>query len=583
MPSRGAIALAIAVALQHFVAAPAEAVVAALNGKILYVDDSANAQQVWVYDTVDRSRTPLVEGVEDGRNMRASWSPDGKRIAFNKGTYSDSKIFVMASDGTGVTQLTTGTLQGQSPTWSPDGTQIAFIGGNDFSSRAVWVMQSTGGSPRQVTPGDGFEEFNAGGDSGCVSWSPDGRLLTFSASADASESDDIYTIRPDGSGLVRVTQTGADCPSWSPDGRSIAYSYGLDVHLMASDASEDRIVTEGIRPSWSPEGDWLLVRDAGGVKVVNVETGDDAGNLSPNAIMADWQPTNLKRIAGTDRIETSISISASTYDAGQASAAVLARSDNYPDALAGVPLALKRNGPMLLTGSDALDDRVNTELQFVLPRGRTVYMLGGTGALSENIADQLRNLGYAVVRYGGVNRFDTARIITEEGLGSPATILLANGLGFQEPLIAGAAAPAVDGGLLLTAGTEMAGETEAYLAAHPGATRYAIGGAAATADPSATRLAGSSYAETSAIVARRFFTSSAYIGVASDQNFPDALSGGPHIAGLGGPLLLTNPYEASTPVLSYLSSQSADLGFLYGGKAAVEDSVREAMSNAMRP
>lgn len=572
LPSAVLVACLVAVTVG---AVPAQAVVPGLNGKIAYVTSNwSDPQQLWVYDPVDETRTLLAGGQEDGHPMRASWSPDGKRLAFNMGAYGDPQIYVVGADGRGLTQLTTGSLQGAAPVWSPDSSQLAFIGGDQFS-RALWVMDSTGASPRQLTPGDGYEEFNLG-DSGRVSWSPDGRLLAF-----AGTGDGIYTVRPDGTNLTQLTSDYESDPAWSPDGQSIAYALFGEVRVMRSDGSDDRYLAEGLHPSWSPEGDMLLIRNAGGVRAVDVQSGETVGLVADDAGTADWQPTNLKRLAGRDRIGTSIAVSAASHPAGGASAVVLARADQYPDALAGVPLAHRVDGPLLLTGSHALDPRVNEELQDVLPRGRTVYILGGTSAISEDLVSQVRTLGYQAVRYGGVDRFDTARIVAEQGLPNASSVFLADGMAFQDPLIAGPAAGKAGGTLLLTAGGTLPEPTKAAMAKISG-PRYAIGRNAATAAPSATAIVGADAAETSVKVAQRFVPDATHVAIASLRTFPDALSGGPHVTGLGGPILLTSPDQPSPSVTAYLRAAPAEYGYMYGGKAAVAEVVREALSDALR-
>ena len=70
-------------------------------------------------------------------------------------------------------------------------------------------------------------------------------------------------------------------------------------------------------------------------------------------------------------------------------------------------------------------------------RGHTVYILGGTAAISPAVANALVALGYGVTRYGGADRFETATIIADQGLGNPSTILEAAGLDFPDAVIAG--------------------------------------------------------------------------------------------------------------------------------------------------
>jgi hypothetical protein len=292
--------------------------------------------------------------------------------------------------------------------------------------------------------------------------------------------------------------------------------------------------------------------------------------------------TPVFRLAGTNRVATAIAASVSGFGDGQAGAVVLARADDFPDALAGTPLAIATSAPLLLTPAAALDQAVDAEIRRVLPRGRTVYLLGGTAALSDGIAGRLRDLGYAVTRFAGANRYETALRIAEDGLGNPATLLLTTGTGFADALSAGAAAGSRGGAVLLTAGATLPPSVAAYLQAHPSATRYAIGGPAAAADPSATPIAGRDRYETSRLVAQAFFAEPGGAAIASGVTYPDALSGGARTGGLA-PLLLTDPTALTPGIRDYLAANrsSLELVAVFGGRAAISEAVRQAAERAI--
>src|SRR5205085_10480164 len=95
--------------------------------------------------------------------------------------------------------------------------------------------------------------------------------------------------------------------------------------------------------------------------------------------------------------------------------------------------------------------------------------------------------------------------------------------------------------------------TAAYLSSHP-ATRYAIGGPAAAADPTATAIAGVDRYATAAAVQQRFFPAAARVAVASGRSFADGLAAGAAAGHFGPPLLLV-PADVGLPqtVLDALS------------------------------
>jgi len=73
---------------------------------------------------------------------------------------------------------------------------------------------------------------------------------------------EIHVVRPDGSGLRKLTRTEAEeyAPVWSPDGTEIAFTASSDIFVMAADGSRRRQLTTGgsaadpAKVSWSPDG-----------------------------------------------------------------------------------------------------------------------------------------------------------------------------------------------------------------------------------------------------------------------------------------------------------------------------------------
>jgi putative cell wall-binding protein len=301
-----------------------------------------------------------------------------------------------------------------------------------------------------------------------------------------------------------------------------------------------------------------------------------AVHASAPSVLPAALPSNVQRISGASRFDTAIATSQDQFPvAGSASAVVLTRADTYPDALAGVPLAAKVGGPLLLTSSNALSAAVRGEIIRVLPAGAPVYILGGTSAVSAAVATTITGLGFAVHRLAGANRFATA-VAVAGALGNPTTVFEATGLNFPDALAGGPAAIEAGAAILLTNGAVPAAETTAYLAAHTGGTHYALGGPAAAADPTATAIAGSDRYQTAADVAETFFHTPAVVGVATGTNFPDALAAGPDLASKDAPLLLVPsagvlPPGTTAQLLKY--GQTLRAAIVFGGTTSVSDAV----------
>jgi putative cell wall-binding protein len=309
-----------------------------------------------------------------------------------------------------------------------------------------------------------------------------------------------------------------------------------------------------------------------------------AGERAATAAAAGPGPGTLTRVAGADRVATSILISQTGFPTNlSAGAVVLARADNFADALAGSPLAVHFQGPLLLTPTDGLTPALRAEIQRVLPAGRTVYLLGGVDAIPAGVATDLQTLGFNPLRVSGVDRYDTAVKIADL-LGDPPTIFEADGTNYPDGLSAGPAAALSHGAVLLTDGGIQAPETAAYVAAHPTDVRYAIGGPAAAADPNAQALVGADRYATSITVARDLFASPSLVDIASGANFADALSGGPLAGEQGAPMILVAPEgPLPGPVQSYFDRYSNTVlsALLLGGTTAVSTSVAKEIAQAL--
>jgi TolB protein len=97
--------------------------------------------------------------------------------------------------------------------------------------------------------------------SGSASAGFPGRPGKIAFASDASGSDDIVVMNPDGSGRENLT-TGPEedtDPAWSPDGRFLAFVRDGAVHVVRADGSGLRRLAAGASPAWAPDGIRLVV------------------------------------------------------------------------------------------------------------------------------------------------------------------------------------------------------------------------------------------------------------------------------------------------------------------------------------
>ena len=331
---------------------------------------------------------------------------------------------------------------------------------------------------------------------------------------------------------------------------------------------------------------------------------DNSGTPTPPNV-PPAQPTSVSRLAGNDRYATGVAVSQSQWsNAGGdntpraiADAVVLARGDNFPDALAGVPLAKRDRGPLLLTEPGSLNGATAAEIRRVLPTGKTVYILGGNQAVSPTVQKQLQGMGYNVQRFGGQDRYGTALQIAEQGMGSPHQVVVATGQDFADALSAGPLAADEGNAILLSDGKTLDPNTKAYIAAaerkdgaaDPAFHLNAVGGAAVAATSylggAAHTLMGADRYATAVAVAQRFAADMpvTQFGVATGMQFADALTGGAYMANAGEPLILTPPTglaPADANLLRTMQSQISTIT-LFGGPVALNKTVMDQIAHAV--
>jgi TolB protein len=135
-------------------------------------------------------------------DSEAVWSRSRKLVAFvSTRRNGDEDIFTMHSNGKRVTRVTSKATEDDTPDWSPDGRRIVFNRqGRSGSSLCTIRPDGTGARKLLERVGDPLRP----------QWSPDGRLILFQARAPAQ----LFTIRPDGTHMRRRTHDKRRYISW---------------------------------------------------------------------------------------------------------------------------------------------------------------------------------------------------------------------------------------------------------------------------------------------------------------------------------------------------------------------------------
>ncbi|MEW6752676.1 MAG: leucine-rich repeat domain-containing protein [Candidatus Latescibacterota bacterium] len=255
---------------------------------IAFVRRSGMHSQLWVMLADGTDSHPVLEVA--GWISGLSWAPDGGSLALSawiEGSGHD--VYLVDGVTSAMVRLTTDPAVDMMPLWSPDGEWIAFTSSRD-GTYAIYAMRPDGTGLERVT-GDPSSSRYPG------AWSPDGQWLAF---ASVTEEDvDLYVIGGEGSG-ERLLEGGpgrAAPSAWSPDGQWLAFSSdrngNWDIYVIRPDGSDLRQLTDGpggdLSPSFSPDGRWIaFISDRGG---------DQEVYAMP---VAGGKPVNLSRTPGPE-------------------------------------------------------------------------------------------------------------------------------------------------------------------------------------------------------------------------------------------------------------------------------------------
>lgn len=211
-------------------------------------------------------------------SFMSDWAPDGSGLIFDYLDGVEDHIATIGRDGSHQTQLTFGPGIQEVPRYSPDGRHIVFdastlLPGDPAFTTDIWVMNSDGSHPRQVTRG-GFDVEPV--------FSPDGRYIAFgriigpTSPTDFTQDEAVYVVRTDGTGLREVVapRPGLEHPRWSPDGRLLTFNIAPEAHGAPGAGNIYSVHPDGqglqiIRAAsqawsftkavWSPDGHKMLV------------------------------------------------------------------------------------------------------------------------------------------------------------------------------------------------------------------------------------------------------------------------------------------------------------------------------------
>jgi Tol biopolymer transport system component len=238
------------------------------DGKLVFTEKSVDSSIV-ISDPDGTNRQRIFETASSGLSapmlshglagaFQPTWSPDGKWVAFGLGQWfqerrnGTAKIMRVRRDGTDLEALTDGSINCGFPSYSADGKRIVF---------RVWDAKEKG--LRIINIEDKKIQMLTTEQDNLPDWSPDGSRIVFTRRVDAVNFD-IFSIRPDGTDLRRLTTSEANDGHavWTADGKKILWcsgAYGFrdeaalydntfqpygQIWIMNADGSDKRVITD---------------------------------------------------------------------------------------------------------------------------------------------------------------------------------------------------------------------------------------------------------------------------------------------------------------------------------------------------
>jgi Tol biopolymer transport system component len=272
MPKRSIITVLLAALL---LALPLSATAMAKSGAVIFSKSFA------VGDTVKGGLYAIRDGhlnqlTEDATDSEPAFSPDGRTIAFVRG----GDVYSIRPDGSGQRHLSSGPEVDSAPRVAPNGRSVVFERRAGAGAPAdLFTVRILGGGlhPLASTPADDHDAV----------FSPDGRAIAFVRSTlrpDGAANDDVYSMRPSGAGLTRLTKT-AGIDEFEPRyfAGGILFSRGeagegpsayADVYTMRRNGRKVRSLVAGVGSAYvedvSTDGLTLLFRRDQGLWVKRI-------------------------------------------------------------------------------------------------------------------------------------------------------------------------------------------------------------------------------------------------------------------------------------------------------------------------
>jgi TolB protein len=238
---------------------------------ILYQSQApGGTEDLLTLDPATGSSRVLVSGDSVSARGLASWSRDGRRVAFVRESSAGDELHVL-DPASGQHRRVGASLPPAAifPEWSPDGATLALSAGATSRHVGVFLVEVASGHARVIRTGDASHR--------CPSWAPTGDRLVVAAYVNARSALVVLdTVGATVDTLLMSDSTYLDCPQWSPRGDAVLFTvfhgggasgwdrpaFHSNLAVLSLRDRSVRQITEGAGLTnygkWSPDGEWIV-------------------------------------------------------------------------------------------------------------------------------------------------------------------------------------------------------------------------------------------------------------------------------------------------------------------------------------
>lgn len=236
------------------------------------------------------------------REINATWSPDGKWIAYLSDKTGEYEIYIRPQDGKGKEKQITrnGSIWKFSPVWSPDSKKLAFADKN----QTLYYVDITTGKMTMIDRG----KYN---DIRYYTWSPGSKWIAYTKQMENQMSAIwLYSLEKNQTYQLTSEYVSNYNPVFDPKGRYLYFLSDRDYHLTFSDWEFNYVYTKPTRIYLAP------LRE--NIPVPFQPRSDEEGKEYKNPVEKASNPEDLIDVRGFDKRTIALPLPSNHYRGLQA-------------------------------------------------------------------------------------------------------------------------------------------------------------------------------------------------------------------------------------------------------------------------